>query len=115
MQRPIIGFIISDSYGNKIFGTNPLHQPGTENILPSKSGTVTVNISYPKLLDGTYILSLYLTDVLLGDMSALENVISFEVNTMVNYQREGKASVLGPVSPVVKWEYDYSDKSVIAG
>ncbi len=108
LQRPIIGFVISDSYGNKIFGSNPLHQPSSEIIGSAKKGTIDVKITYPKLLDGNYILSLYFVDVFLGDLTTLENVISFKVSTMVNYPREGRANVLGPVSPHVEWEHNYS-------
>ena len=106
LTRPIIGFIISDSNGNRIFGSNPQHQPPSFDIPSANSGTVSVNISYPKLLDGTYLLSVYLTDSFLGDVAAIENIVSFDVKDMVHYHKYGQLSVLGPVSPVLEWHYD---------
>ena len=106
LTKPILGFVVSDSNGNRIFGSNPQHQPPSFDILPAKKGTITVDVAYPKLLDGTYLLSVYMIDVLLGDIAIIENIVSFDVKDMVNYHKYGQASVLGPVSPALTWQYN---------
>ena len=107
LTKPILGFVISDANGNRIFGSNPQHQPPSYDILPAKKGSIKVDISHPKLLDGTYLLSVYMIDVLLGDIAVIENIVSFDVKDMVNYHKYGQATVLGPVSPQLQWHYNY--------
>lgn len=36
LTKPILGFVVSDSNGNRIFGSNPQHQPPSFDILPAK-------------------------------------------------------------------------------
>ena len=107
LTKPILGFIISDHAGQKIFGTNSLYQPPETPIQPCKSAKIDVDISYPKLLDGTYYLSIYLADAVLGDLAKIENVASFEAVNMVRYFKAVSANIVGAVSPVVSWNYDY--------
>ena len=52
LTKPILGFIISDHAGQKIFGTNSLYQPPETPIQPCKSAKIDVDISYPKLQIG---------------------------------------------------------------
>ena len=109
LEKPIIGFVVSDSQGNKIYGSNPLFQKPLEPLKPSKSGEIKVVISGPKLLNGTYLLSLWFADGIIGDLAGLENVLSFEVSNMIKYDKEPNATVLGPVSPEIEWHFKYND------
>jgi lipopolysaccharide transport system ATP-binding protein len=109
LERPIIGFIISDSQGNKIFGSNPVYQKPKEPLRASQRGEIRVEITEPKLLNGTYLLSIYFADGVIGDLAKLENILSFEVTDMVLFDKEPNANVLGPVAPEVDWKFIYND------
>lgn len=105
LTKPILGFIISDTSGSKIFGSNSMYQPPLKPIEPSSKGEITVKIQYPKLLNGTYLLSIFMADGVLGDLAKFENAVSFNVYNMVKYEKEASPGLLGPVSPIVEWEY----------
>jgi hypothetical protein len=107
LQKPIIGFVISDLQGQKIFGSNPLHQRPSYEIKPGNKGEISVSISQPKLLNGVYILSLWFADAVLGVLATHENVLSFEVMNMASFDQEPNARVLGNVAAAVEWHYNY--------
>jgi lipopolysaccharide transport system ATP-binding protein len=100
---PCLGFVISDSYHNKIFGTNPKLQKPKNKILPSESGTLIVEINKPKLLNGVYSLSVWFGDGT-TDYFFQENVLSLQVTNMIIYDIDTSASDNGPVSPEVNWK-----------
>lgn len=108
LELPCLGFVISDSLGNKIFGTNPNYQPPETPIKASSKGRLQIDILYPKLLNGRYNLSVWFGDGKI-DYVVMENVLSIEVINMVTYVRETYAGASGPVSPIVEWKYEYQD------
>ncbi|MES2417969.1 MAG: ABC transporter ATP-binding protein [Bacteroidota bacterium] len=100
---PFLGFVISDSYNNKIFGTNPKLQKPKNEILQSSSGILIVDIINPKLLDGLYNISIWFGDGN-ADYFFGENILSIQVNNMVTYDTDTSSSDNGPVSPIVNWQ-----------
>lgn len=105
LSKPIIGFVISDKYGNRICGDNPLLQKEHKPILPHKKGTISALIEYPKLLNGKYLLSFWFADGIIGALLELENVLTFEITDMVKYDKPVNPDFIGPVVPVVSWSY----------
>jgi lipopolysaccharide transport system ATP-binding protein len=73
-------------------------------ITGKSSGTVTVIMEYPKLLNGTYRLSLWFGDGITDYFTEM-NCITFDIINMVN-TRQWPASEVGPVSPVCKWIFE---------
>lgn len=106
MNIPCLGFVISDSLGNPIFGTNPIYQPPTQPMVPSKKGIIKVRIKQPKLLNGIYGLSVWFGDGK-TDFVRLKDVLTFEIINMVLYNKETYAHTSGPVSTIVDWNYDF--------
>ena len=107
LSKPIIGFVISDKYGNRICGDNPLLQKEHKPILPHKKGTISALIEYPKLLNGKYLLSFWFADGIIGALLELENVLTFEITDMVKYDKPVNPDFIGPVVPVVSWSYHH--------
>lgn len=105
LSKPIIGFVISDKYGNRICGDNPLLQKEHKPIISSKKGTITALIEYPKLLSGKYLLSFWFADGIIGALVELENILSFEITDMVKYDKPANPDFIGCVVPVVSWNY----------
>jgi lipopolysaccharide transport system ATP-binding protein len=105
LSKPIIGFVISDKYGNRICGDNPLVQKEHKPIFPSRKGTISAIIEYPKLLNGKYLLSFWFADGIIGALLELENVLTFDITDMVKYEKPVEPDFIGPVVPVVSWNY----------
>jgi lipopolysaccharide transport system ATP-binding protein len=105
LSQPIIGFVISDKHGNRIFGDNPLIQKENKLILPSQRGTISAIIEYPKLLNGKYLLSFWFADGIIGALLELENILTFDITDMVKYAKPVEPDFIGPVVPVVSWNY----------
>ena len=105
LSKPIIGFVISDKYGNRICGDNPLVQKEHKPIFPSRKGTISALIEYPKLLNGKYLLSFWFADGIIGALLELENVLTFDITDMVKYEKPVEPDFIGPVVPVVSWNY----------
>lgn len=99
---PFLGFVLSDSYQNKIFGTNPKLQIPANEIRPSAAGRLIVDVHEPKLLTGTYSLSVWFGDGT-RDLFAQENIISIDIIDMGNYDSLVDANDNGPVIPQVSW------------
>lgn len=99
---PCLGFVVNDENNYKIFGTNPKLQPTGQTIVKSDKGTLRVLITNPKLLNGTYNISIWFGDGT-SDYFFEENVLSFEILNMVTYDEDTNASENGPISPEVKW------------
>ena len=110
LSKPIIGFVISDKYGNRICGDNPLLQKEHGPIYPSNSGTISAIIEYPKLLNGKYLLSFWFADGIIGALVELENILTFEITDMVKYDKPVNPDFIGPVVPIVRWNYDNQKK-----
>ncbi len=107
LSKPIIGFVISDKYGNRICGDNPLLQKEHKPIFPAKKGTISALIEYPKLLNGKYLLSFWFADGIIGALVELENVLTFEIIDMVKYNKPADPDFVGPVVPVIEWNYQH--------
>src|SRR5579862_7609645 len=62
LALPSLGFVVSDVLGSPIFGLNPT-QSGIDRVDPPRSaGIVRAVITAPRLLDGTYRLSIWFGD-----------------------------------------------------
>ncbi len=62
IEQPTFGYVVYDKYENPIFGTNPLKYGITDFGEPKKKGEVVVKIEHPKLVDGTYLISVWFSD-----------------------------------------------------
>lgn len=104
-KDPIFGFVVSDYQGNKLFGSNPYIQQ--QNGLNFEQGynQIKVVIKQPKLLNGSYNLSIWLSEKTYGNLLHLDNILSFDISGMTKYHKEVSASSVGPVSPYVEWTY----------
>jgi lipopolysaccharide transport system ATP-binding protein len=105
LQIPCLGFVVADSAGNKLFGSNPKYQLPKDTLKPSRAGKFDLTITSPKLLNGRYFLSIWFGDGK-EDSLFMENVISTEVVNMVSYFEETTASASGPISPQIEWGWE---------
>ncbi|MFI5452391.1 ABC transporter ATP-binding protein [Pedobacter sp. UC225_61] len=101
-NTPFLGFTISDSYNNKLFGTNPKLQIPSKQIIKSSSGQIIADIHEPKLLAGTYNLSVWFGDGS-SDYFEQENILSIDIIDMGTYDVHTTANENGPIIPKVIW------------
>lgn len=104
IKLPCLGFVVSDSRGNPIFGTNPKLDAAAGNENPQSSGTVKVRINSPKLLNGSYSVTLWFGD---GneDIFYEKDCLYFEVVNMSLKKQLSPISV-GPVVPHCTWVFE---------
>lgn len=104
--KPIhMGFVMSDQYGNKICGSNPiLAEQNLPEIIPSK-GKIILKLSAPKLNDGVYHFSLW-AGYGYGNFFHEENCLSVNVKNMANRKKQMNTSMVGVVVPEVSWEFN---------
>ena len=103
IKRPVLGFIISDYFGNPICGTNLIDHPQEQLVNPSNKGVVKVIVEHPQLLNGTYRLSLWFGDGIenfFGD----KDCMIFDVLNMVT-KRQIPVDKVGPVFPQCRWYF----------
>lgn len=96
-EIPHFGFVVSNQFGEKIFGANP--DLLFEDIRAyAKRGTIRVSIKEPKLLKGSYYLSVWFYN---GTTHTLidENCIRFQVTD------NSKFSEIGYLLPKVSYQY----------
>jgi len=62
LATPNLGFVISDHLGSPVCGTNPVVNRSAFPVRPVGRGTITATLTSPRLLDGTYQVSLWLDD-----------------------------------------------------
>jgi lipopolysaccharide transport system ATP-binding protein len=103
IKLPCLGFVISDYFGNPICGANPLISPPQQVPGPSRNGSIKVIIETPKLLNGTYKISLWFGDGR-EEFFSEKDCLTFEVLNMVSH-KQLPANVVGPVSPRCEWEF----------
>ncbi|GHM99853.1 hypothetical protein WSM22_13430 [Cytophagales bacterium WSM2-2] len=99
-----VGFVVSDQFGGKVFGTNPRI---AEYQLPSevaREGKARINITSPKLRDGNYKISLWAGDAY-QDFFHQNDCLSINVAGMVNSKIMIEPSVIGSVVPEVSWDF----------
>ena len=103
VEMPCLGFVISDYLGNPICGTNPLIDGVTLPAKSTKAGRVQVMMESPKLLNGTYRLSLWFGDGRV-ELFHRRDCITFDVVNMAGLKQLPAASV-GPVAPQCHWQF----------
>jgi lipopolysaccharide transport system ATP-binding protein len=104
MSSPSIGFVISDQAGHRITGGSPfvLKHPRTE---PRKAGRIVAILTEPRLLNGTYRLSVWFGDAVGDDIWNDKNCVAFDVVDMAQNANQSPADV-GPVEPRCTWRVD---------
>ena len=103
IKIPVLGFIISDYFGNPICGSNLIDHPQDQVVNPSYKGVVKVIVEHPQLLNGTYRLSLWFGDGIenfFGD----KDCMIFDVLNMVT-KRQLPIEKVGPVFPQCRWYF----------
>jgi lipopolysaccharide transport system ATP-binding protein len=106
---PCLGFVISDYFGNPICGSNPLLDPAVQFPATGRSGMAKVVIEQPKLLNGTYRLSLWFGDG--REVFFIEkDCLTFDIVNMA-VDRQPAASDVGPVCPKCTWTF-FSEKKL---
>ena len=103
IELPCLGFVISDYFGYPICGSNPMVDPLKHSIPPSRKGTVSVIIEFPKLLNGTYRLSLWFGDGREDIFNEIDCLI-FDVLNMVS-TKQLPVKAVGSVSPICTWNF----------
>ena len=102
VKLPCVGFVISDAFGNPIFGSNPLLDHASPGI-PTRSGQVTTIVRAPHLVSGNYYLSLWFGDGV-ADFFQERHCLSFDV---VNTDRiERPFTIVGSVVPQCEWHFE---------
>jgi hypothetical protein len=56
-------------------------------------------------LNGKYLLSFWFADGIIGALLELENILTFDITDMVKYAKPVEPDFIGPVVPVVSWNY----------
>jgi len=103
LEMPCLGFVISDYLGNPICGTNPLIDAVPFPATPTNAGRVHIIMESPKLLNGTYRLSLWFGDGRV-DYFHRQDCITFDVVNMAGL-KQLPASSVGPVAPKCHWHF----------
>jgi lipopolysaccharide transport system ATP-binding protein len=103
LEIPCLGFVISDYLGNPICGTNPLVDAAPLPSTPTNAGRVHIILESPKLLNGTYRLSLWFGDGRV-DYFHRQDCITFDVVNMAGLKQLSASSV-GPVAPKCHWHF----------
>ncbi len=102
LDMPNLGFVISDQHGFPVCGSNLIMcPPGRKPVL---SGKIKVVMDTPKLLNGTYKLSLWFGDSR-EDLFVERDCLKFEVVNMVK-EKQWPASLVGAASPQCKWFFE---------
>jgi lipopolysaccharide transport system ATP-binding protein len=106
ITQPNFGFILYNSNGNTLFGTNPIFDGVLDFGDPKKEGEVQVTISSPFLVDGIYPISIWFIEGKDFEKQYFikEKCISLTVSNMNNSFIE-KAPVLGPIIPICDWKF----------
>ncbi|WP_312090331.1 ABC transporter ATP-binding protein [Chryseobacterium sp.] len=107
IKGPSFGFVISDLEGNKLFGTNPyLSMAETRDFPIMKSGKITAYINNPKLLNGSYVLSVWFGSEN-EDYEELEEIIEFEVINMIpEGKRINYKNAAGPIFTETQFNFN---------
>lgn len=98
-----LGFVVSDPNTTPLFSTNTRLSGLPEFGRDAESGTVTVTIHSPTLLDGTYFLSVWLGDGV-TDYFEARHCLSFEVKDMTRTSYQPASTANGYIMPECRWE-----------
>lgn len=102
LDIPVFGFVFSDIQGNKLFGSNNIIQEPNISFIKSERGIIRAIINQPKLLDGEYLISIWLGD---GheDFFVQENLLTIKITEMAQYKTSVSSDILGSISPTIDW------------
>ena len=103
MPLPCLGFVIYDAMGIPLFGANPRHCGIDEADTARRSGTVRVRVRQPRLLDGTYRVSVWFGDGR-GQDVGYRDCLTFRVEGAAG-PRQAPANQVGSVFPECAWEF----------
>lgn len=103
VDLPALGFVIKNDIGQPIMGANPRVFPPTKPPKPSASGRVECSIALPRLLNGTYTVSVWFGDSA-TDFAAEEDCLAFEVQGWATNKHQ-PAEFVGAVEPVCEWKF----------
>ncbi len=106
IKQPTLGYVIHDKYENPIFGTNPLKDGIIDFGAPKKKGEVKVCIKNPKLVDGSYSVSIWFSDgkVFGGKYTfQKEHCLQLDVSGMNSLFVNKKELLEGIIIPECKW------------
>ncbi len=109
IKEPSLGFVVYDSYGTRLFGSNPLIERVKHYGKPSCNGSVTATISSPQLADGNYYFSIWFNDGLAYGKHIFERerCLCLTVdNTESNIKRDLREN-LGPITPSINYEFTH--------
>jgi lipopolysaccharide transport system ATP-binding protein len=101
IRTPFLGFVISNTMGAPIFGSNPEIEALGREFCSGSQRKVKVKIIQPKLLDGEYLVSLWFGD---GQENFFEerDALSIEIAGMTS-KKQYPHSVVGNVAPQCEW------------
>ncbi len=104
LRPPVLGFVIEDRWGNRVFGTNSRFDPHHGQPASMKSGDIRIQIATENLRADTYYISLWLGD---GhtDFAVLERVVSVDVGGGEDSNSVG-AYYIGSVKLPTRWQYE---------
>ena len=104
IDRPSLGFIIYNTEGIPIYGTNPTLENLQFPLKSYKEGKIIVELIEPKLIDGEYVVSIWFgdsKDIFIQDLECL----IIEVISMTD-KKQYNQSISGNVVPKTKWIID---------
>ena len=105
LDIPNLGFVIYNEFAEVVFGANPvLHNLEANASKYSNKGEVNARIINPRLVDGSYTVSIWFGDSRENHFEALECLI-FEVKNMVDVKYVN-TSFIGSVTPRLDWKFN---------
>ena len=107
INYPSLGFVLFDSLGNKLLGSNPIIEWVEDFGNPQKKGTVIAKIKNPGLADGKYSISIWFNDGKAYDNHIFEKekCISFNVLNLLIGKQRNMTEYLGPIRPDVTYSF----------
>ncbi|MFL5789619.1 MAG: ABC transporter ATP-binding protein [Flavisolibacter sp.] len=106
IRQPNLGFVIHNELGDPITGANPIKLGIIEFGEPKKSGEILIKVKSPKLVDGSYTISIWFNDGKGDTLFHKSNCLSVTVNNMAQYiDRSVKDE--GIVVPECEWEFGH--------
>ena len=106
LKFPCLGFAISDNLGNLITGSNPIVDANCNQDSLKNTGYVRVSLRNPRLLTGTYKISLWFGDGV-EEFFQQRDCLSLEIQNNASLRSLPTSSV-GPVIPECKWTTKYN-------
>lgn len=103
LDIPHLGFVLKNSEGIPILGTNPTIENISFNQTHPYQGEITVDITNPKLIDGMYNLSIWFGD---SKQNFIEDIdaLAFEIIGMTE-NKEYNQSLVGNIKATTNWNF----------